>query len=157
MAEPAAEPGASLLVTIKKRWRAWLRAVHRDLGYVAVAMTLAYGLSGIAVNHLEDWNPNYVFDTRAVDVGPLPAGDLAAMQAHVTSALRLDPRAVRGHFQDGPRDFRVFLGDGQEVRVDVASGRGVFKGLARRLRERRYDLALDLQGLVKSALSLIHI
>ncbi|MEZ4365680.1 MAG: hypothetical protein R2939_05260 [Kofleriaceae bacterium] len=113
-------------------WRKWLRAVHRDLGYLAVALTLAYGLSGIAVNHLDDWNPNYRFDDRAVDVGPLPAGDLPAMQAHVVAALALDPRAVRGHFEDRPGDFRVFLGDGQEVRVDVATGRGVHKQLARR-------------------------
>ena len=35
------------------KWRKWFRILHRDIGYVAVALTLAYGLSGIAVNHIQ--------------------------------------------------------------------------------------------------------
>ena len=30
--------------TIKKRWRAWLRAVHRDVGYLALGFTVIYSL-----------------------------------------------------------------------------------------------------------------
>jgi len=40
---------------IKKRWRAWLRAVHRDFGYLAIGFTVIYAVSGIAQNHIEDW------------------------------------------------------------------------------------------------------
>ncbi|WP_394823700.1 PepSY-associated TM helix domain-containing protein [Pendulispora albinea] len=35
--------------------RAWLRAIHRDVGYVAVGLTFIYALSGLAVNHIADW------------------------------------------------------------------------------------------------------
>ena len=35
-------------------WRPWMRAVHRDAGYVVVGLTFIYALSGIAVNHLTD-------------------------------------------------------------------------------------------------------
>ena len=37
---------------LKKRWRGWLRAVHRDFGYLAVGFTLIYAVSGIAINHI---------------------------------------------------------------------------------------------------------
>ena len=117
------------------KWRPWFRAIHRDLGYVAVALTLTYALSGIAVNHLGDWNPNYTYATRAIDLGPLPVGeplDLAAMEAFVVGKLGVEPGAVRGHFQETATDFRVFLADGQEARVDVGTGVGSFKTLARR-------------------------
>ena len=30
-----------------KRWRAWLRAVHRDIGYLAIGFTVIYAVSGI--------------------------------------------------------------------------------------------------------------
>ena len=40
---------------IKKRWRAWLRAIHRDIGYLAIGFTVIYAVSGIAQNHIEDW------------------------------------------------------------------------------------------------------
>jgi hypothetical protein len=33
--------------------------IHRDLGYVCVGLTLVYAVSGVAVNHVRDWNPNY--------------------------------------------------------------------------------------------------
>lgn len=39
----------------KFRWRAWLRAIHRDIGYLAIGFTVIYAVSGIAQNHIEDW------------------------------------------------------------------------------------------------------
>jgi uncharacterized protein len=114
------------------RWRHLLRVVHRDVGYVCVALTIAYALSGIAVNHIEDWNPNYRLDERAVELGPLPAGPLAEQAAFVVSVLGLDPAAVRGHFAETATTLRVFLDGGQEVIVDVGTGRGAVKSLARR-------------------------
>ena len=41
--------------TVQKRWRAWLRAFHRDFGYLAIGFTVIYAVSGIAQNHIEDW------------------------------------------------------------------------------------------------------
>jgi hypothetical protein len=40
-------------------WRRWLRALHRDVGYLAIGLTFVYALSGIAVNHIADWDPNF--------------------------------------------------------------------------------------------------
>lgn len=114
------------------RWRHLLRVVHRDVGYVCVALTIAYAISGIAVNHIEDWNPNYRLDQRAVDLGPLPPGSYADQAAHVVDALDLDPRAVRGHFAETETTLRVYLDDGQEVSLDVTTGRGTVKTLSRR-------------------------
>ena len=42
-----------------KKLRKFNRATHRDLGYLFVAMIFIYSLSGIAINHLDDWDPNY--------------------------------------------------------------------------------------------------
>lgn len=106
--------------------------MHRDVGYVCVALILAYGLSGIAVNHIEDWNPNYRLDERAVDLGPLPEGTYAEQAAYVVAALRLDPATVRGHFAETETTLRVFLDDGQEAMIDVPTGRGRVKTLSRR-------------------------
>lgn len=114
------------------RWRHLFRVVHRDIGYVAVALTISYALSGIAVNHLEDWNPNYAFAERDVAVGALPEGTLADKEAYVVRQLGIERNAVRGHFQENAHELRVFLVEGQEVRVDMRTGRGTFKALSRR-------------------------
>ena len=36
------------------RWRPWIRAIHRDVGYFSVGLTFIYALSGLAVNHIAD-------------------------------------------------------------------------------------------------------
>jgi hypothetical protein len=55
-----------------KRWRAWLRAVHRDVGYLAVGFTLIYALSGLAINHLKDWDPNFHASERTLTIAAIP-------------------------------------------------------------------------------------
>jgi uncharacterized protein len=116
---------------IKRNWRRWFRAFHRDIGYVAVALVLAYSVSGLAVNHIESWNPSYTFDEREVDIGPL-SGSLHEMEAQIVERLSLDRRSVRGHFQETDRELRVFLDEGQEARIDMQTGRGRVKTLSRR-------------------------
>jgi hypothetical protein len=54
-----------------KQLRKWSRILHRDIGFFFIGATLIYGISGIALNHMKDWDPNYVVDikrtTTAID------------------------------------------------------------------------------------------
>lgn len=70
MAEPAAR--MRIGATVKKRWRGWLRAIHRDFGYLAVGFTLIYALSGIAINHITDWDPNFHASEKTLTIAPIP-------------------------------------------------------------------------------------
>lgn len=65
---------------IKKRWRAWLRAIHRDLGYLAIGFTIIYAISGIAMNHIDDWDPSFDASERVVKIAPV-ADDATDEQA----------------------------------------------------------------------------
>ena len=40
-------------------WRAFIRGLHRDAGYLAVGLTVVYALSGLAVNHIAQWDSNF--------------------------------------------------------------------------------------------------
>jgi uncharacterized protein len=61
------------------RWRPRLRSLHRDLGYLVVGLTFVYACSGLAVNHIEDWDPNYTqFEETHVLASPLPEDEQAA-------------------------------------------------------------------------------
>jgi hypothetical protein len=111
----------------KIRWRKTFRALHRDIGYAVAALTLAYCISGIAVNHIDDWNPNYTFTNEKVDIGALPTTDYQAMQKHVVIGLGLDESRVKGHVMELNDVFRVFLENAEEVTVDVRTGKGLFK------------------------------
>lgn len=109
------------------KWRKTFRVVHRDIGYATAALVIAYCISGIAVNHAEDWNPNYDIEERAVNIGPLPQDSYDAMEKHVVAALDLDPAKVRGRLMDTETVFRLYLPEGSEVRVDIRDGTGTMK------------------------------
>ena len=53
-------------------WRKINRVLHRDFGYFFVASSIIYGLSGIALNHMKDWNPSYVISSKIIQVQDLP-------------------------------------------------------------------------------------
>jgi len=61
-------------------WRRWWRALHRDIGYFAVGLTLVYAVSGIAVNHIADWDPSFEQFKQTVQVEPFPGDDQAVSQ-----------------------------------------------------------------------------
>jgi hypothetical protein len=99
--------------------RGVVRTLHRDAGYLAVGLTFVYAASGIAVNHLKDWDPNFTHVEREHKVpAPLPAGDEAAAAA-VVSALRIteEPREV---YRSG-NDLELLF-DKRTLHANVESG-----------------------------------
>jgi hypothetical protein len=107
---------------LRKRWRAWLRAVHRDLGYLAVGLTFVYALSGIAINHVGQWDPNFksVVETSTLE-GPYPDEE-EALGAKVATSLGVAEDEVRAAFYDSDTVFEVSLAD-SIARLDTANGK----------------------------------
>jgi len=56
-------------------WRKQLRSLHRDFGYSVVGFTLIYAISGLAVNHLADWDPNFTQVERSYQL-PMPQSSI---------------------------------------------------------------------------------
>lgn len=105
------------------RWRRWNAAIHRDLGYLCAGLTLVYAVSGVAVNHTADWNPNYSVRTRVAGLEGLDASKAASpgFAREVLERLDLDA-AVRGTFRPDPATVQIFLDDASTVTVDLDHG-----------------------------------
>lgn len=115
------------------RWRRLFRVLHRDIGYLLFGLVLAYSISGVAVNHVADWNPSYSIRVSEVDLGPVPTdGGLDAMEEHVMQAAGLDAHEVTGRQRPGANQFIVFLQQGGEVKVAIDTGRGRMKRVTSR-------------------------
>lgn len=96
---------------IKKRWRAWLRAFHRDFGYLAIGFTVIYAVSGIAQNHIEDWGDvsyKSYESTKTIAAIPDDVPDDVAIETVADAAALGTPSA----------SFRA----GDEVRLEYANG-----------------------------------
>ncbi len=112
-------------------WRPWLRALHRDVGYVAVGLTFVYALSGLAVNHIAQWDPNFQNYETSHEMGGAVHGDDAQASAAVLAKLgvRETPREV---YREGEGDLEILF-DHRTLHVDLATGHIVDEGQKPRL------------------------
>lgn len=114
-----AAPG--LGARLRRRWRAYLRAIHRDMGYLLVGLTFVYALSGIAINHIEDWNPNFDAVSRTVETeAPLPAETAEATRVILNE---LDIEDTPDGVEDYGSELELFFGENRTIRADRATGR----------------------------------
>ncbi|MEP7120616.1 MAG: hypothetical protein ABJE95_06895 [Byssovorax sp.] len=110
----------------RSSWRGYNRAIHRDLGHVAVGLTLIYAISGLAVNHILDWDPSFVAYSEVHELGAPLSGtdDEAAASAMKQLGVAGTPRDV---YREGPTDLQVVL-DKRTLHVNTESGHVVDEG-----------------------------
>jgi len=101
-------------------WRRWSILLHRDVGYLAVALTLAYSISGIAVNHIADWNPNYRITREFLTVAPITATETPAIVAAAVERLGL-PTPPANSFRPDPQTVQLFYKE-KVYLVDLPTG-----------------------------------
>lgn len=102
------------------RWRPWLRALHRDVGYFCVGLTIVYALSGLAVNHINDWEPNFRQIARQHQL-PTPLPD----QDEEIAALALRTLAIaiplRESYRTDEHSLQLVF-DRKTLSIDTRSG-----------------------------------
>ena len=114
------------------KWRKWNRAIHRDLGYFFTALTVIYSLSGIALNHLDDWNPSYSVKTKKFKT------DLINISQNIDEE-RLEKvlknagitESYKKHYRPDEGTLRIFV-KGGNVTVNLKNGDALFESLRKR-------------------------
>lgn len=107
----------------KIKWRKWNNIIHRDLGYLCVGLTVVYAVSGVAVNHIADWNPNYRVSRTETNLGSLRNGDPSS-PATIENILELigAPGKPSATFRPDTATLEIFLDEGTTVSVDLRTG-----------------------------------
>lgn len=113
------------------KWRKWNYVIHRDLGFLCIGLTLIYALSGIAVNHIKDWNPNYVIERVDAQVDPQPSG---VINPAIIPQILYQLGETQGHenaFQPDPDNLWIYI-EKRMVRVHLPSGKVKHEKVKRR-------------------------
>ena len=113
-----------------RTFRRVCRWLHRELGFFAVGLTLVYAISGIAVNHVRHWDPNYSRSTETFRIEPPGIGPTTEVGSTVLARLALD-EPVKNIWRAEEGVLRVFV-EGAELDVDLVTGDVVRHGFARR-------------------------
>jgi uncharacterized protein len=103
------------------RWRPWLRVIHRDVGYFSVGLTFIYALSGLAVNHIADWEPNFRQISRVHQL-PVPLPTEERVIADSARAALSISEPLREVFRANDHDVEVVF-DRRSLRIDTRTGR----------------------------------
>jgi hypothetical protein len=97
-------------------------ALHRDIGYLCVGLTLVYALSGIAVNHLHHWNPNYKIESSKTQIEPSNYRGVVSGEMILELLRRInEPPVYENFFQPNPETLMVFV-DGRVIQFHLPTG-----------------------------------
>ncbi len=115
-----------------KKLRKFNRATHRDLGYFFVGMILIYSLSGIAINHLDDWDPSYIVKKWNVKTEQkIDKNDFDKSKAiAILKEIDIDNKYRKFYFPNNER-LKIFFKGGNAI-FDTKTGSGRVETLSKR-------------------------
>lgn len=105
------------------KWRKWNVIIHRDLGYLCFGLTILYVISGVAVNHMHDWNPTYALENRIteVDLDVVDHSDDRAITAAVLVQLG-ETGELKNIYRQDAQTLKIFVVN-NNLTVDIREGR----------------------------------
>ena len=106
------------------------RVLHRDIGYLTVGFTLIFAISGIAVNHIQDWNPNYSISKTESAIPPIVTQSEDEMVQHVLRHVSLSA-PVKNTFRSSPNELKIFF-DGSTLYYNSRTGSVIEERIAER-------------------------
>lgn len=101
--------------------RRTLRSWHRDIGYFVFGFTLIFSISGIAVNHIEDWNPNYDI-SRVEKIVPSISKNIK--EKKLLSLVKKNLNIQEGYktlFWESPTKLKFFFKNELTIFIDLES------------------------------------
>lgn len=112
-------------------WRRLTIATHRDLGYALLALIIIYSVSGIAVNHIEDWNPNYRRSVERREIGPLADLPQEAQVGRAAALLGVGIADVKNSFRPDAETLQLFV-EASTFSIDLPTGKVIVEATRRR-------------------------
>jgi len=104
------------------KWRKWNNIIHRDLGYLCFGLTFIYAISGVAVNHIADWNPSYKIERVQTAIDPVVSLQLQGDKLVDEILNRVgETRKLKNSFQPDPTTIKIFLEE-NTITADIATG-----------------------------------
>lgn len=105
------------------KWRKWNIIIHRDLGYLCFGLTILYVISGVAVNHIQDWNPTYKLEKSVAEVD-LKGVDITSDNALTRSVLGQlgEPGELKNIYRQDGDTLKIFVVN-NNITVDVPNSR----------------------------------
>ena len=105
--------------------------LHRDLGYFFAGLIIAYCLSGIALNHVDDWNPDFIISKTSVDFGQAYQIDDISDEVIAEFSAKAGEKSFRLYDFPSKRQVKIYYKDATLL-VNLQDGTGEYEKISRR-------------------------
>ncbi|MBW7858058.1 MAG: PepSY-associated TM helix domain-containing protein [Leptonema sp. (in: Bacteria)] len=117
---------------MKKSWRVLNLTLHRDLGYFFATLTIMYCLSGLALNHIDDWNPDFIIYKKDIQVPARLESQWQLEKADVVNLNQMVDEPKERSIDYPTKDqVKIYYQDGS-LHLNMATGVGNYEKLKRR-------------------------
>jgi hypothetical protein len=114
------------------KWRKWALVIHRDLGYFFTGVIIIYAVSGLAVNHADDWNANFIIAEREVVLDlPREHRDISEQDVLVNLASLGAKESYRSFDFPSSEKIKIYLAEGS-ILARLRDGKGTYETIRRR-------------------------
>lgn len=113
------------------RWRRLNTDLHRDIGFFLSGLIFVYCLSGLALNHVHDWNPDFIIEKRSLTLEhAYTAAEITPERIKEISALVGETQA-RVHDFPTPDRLKIYY-DNASLLVDLPGKTAEYESVHRR-------------------------
>lgn len=115
-----------------KKLKKWNNILHRDLGYFFVTMTLIYAISGIALNHINDWNPNYIIENKQFKTEIIGDKNSITKETILSSLEEMGYKdEFKSFYYPNNNRLKIFIENGS-IETDLLTGNSKLESIKRR-------------------------
>ena len=115
--------------------RKWNILIHRYLGYYFFGLTVVYSVSGLAVNHFEEWNSNYFSIKKETKLGPLKNKEEISVE-EVKSLFQnfdLKNEVKEGNiFYPSEKEIEILVSESEKINLNPETGNAVYEKIVKR-------------------------
>lgn len=105
--------------------------LHRDIGYFLSGLIVVYCVSGIALNHVNDWNPDFVIHKRTIVINKSYTKDEVTDERIAELPLWSASQSQSAHDFPTPNHVKIYY-DNASLLVDLPGKTGTYEQVQRR-------------------------
>ena len=106
-------------------------SLHRDIGYFLSGLVFVYCLSGIALNHVNDWNPDFVIHKQTITLERAFTVDEITPERLAEFSRLVGETTPRVHDFPTSHQVKIYY-DNASLLIDLSTRVGTYESVQRR-------------------------
>ncbi len=120
-----------MAVNFNKKIARWNVAWHRDLGYFFSSLIILYCISGISLNHLNDWDPDFIITRDTLHLPHTYTKDQVNTDKIKAFGKMVHENSYKVFDFPTPNQVKIYY-DNASLHINLENGTGIYESVAKR-------------------------